>query len=249
MKILKLALVALAISVGYTAQAQYVSNGKIEYEKRANIKLQFKNEMPDMPMPAEILNQLPSAFSSFYDLYFDATQTKMTYNRDTKLTGMAAQFADQVTSKEDVLYTNLETRQRQFEKKLFEAKYLIQEPTPTYTWKIEDEIRVIANFNCRKATTMIDSMVVVAFYTDEITTPGGPEGITGLPGMILGLAVPQIYTTWFATKVELIQPTKEQLAPPTKGKKTTTEGVITELSESMKKWGKMAEFYTKGLRI
>jgi GLPGLI family protein len=49
---------------------------------------------------------------------------------------------------------------------------------------------VIAGFNCRRANAMImDSIYVVAFYTDEILTTGGPESFSGLPGMILGVAL------------------------------------------------------------
>ncbi|HSR40342.1 MAG TPA: GLPGLI family protein, partial [Phnomibacter sp.] len=82
-------------------------------------------------------------------------------------------------------------------------------------WRITDETRTIAGFDCRKAVgKMFDSLYVVAFYTDQIVTPAGPEQYNGLPGTILGLAFPRFYTTWFATKVELVQPKPDELKPP-----------------------------------
>ena len=42
----------------------------------------------------------------------------------------------------------------------------------------------------------------------------GPELFTGLPGMILGLAIPRYYTTWFATKVELADIDETKIVPP-----------------------------------
>ena len=48
-------------------------------------------------------------------------------------------------------------------------------------------------FLCRKALTKIcDSVVVVAFYTNEIIPSGGPESFGGLPGMILEFGHPQV---------------------------------------------------------
>mgnify|MGYP001549865550 FL=1 len=69
-------------------------------------------------------------------------------------------------------------------------------------WKLVNDYRVIAGFNCRKAVAVIfDSVYVFAFFTEEITIPGGPASIHGLPGTILGVTVPRLYTSWIATKV------------------------------------------------
>ena len=62
----------------------------------------------------------------------------------------------------------------------------------------------------------MDSVYVIAFYTDQITTTGGPESFNGLPGMILGVAIPRINTTWFATKLELVEVKPQDLIAPIK---------------------------------
>lgn len=86
-------------------------------------------------------------------------------------------------------------------------------------WKIQNETRKIAGFDCRKAIGRIqDSVYVVAFYSAEIIPQGGPELFTGLPGMILGIAIPRWHTTWFATKVEIAQIDESLIEPPS-GKK------------------------------
>ena len=88
------------------------------------------------------------------------------------------------------------------EKKIYENSYFIKEKIPQIQWKWTDETRDIAGFQCRRANALIlDSVYVVAFYTNQITTEGGPESFTGLPGMILGIAIPQLHTTWFAKSV------------------------------------------------
>ena len=84
----------------------------------------------------------------------------------------------------------------------------------------------------------MDSVYVIAFYTDQITTNGGPESFNGLPGMILGVAIPRINTTWFATKLELVEVKPQDLAAPLKGKKVDQAGLLKQLQGSMKEWGK-----------
>ncbi len=87
----------------------------------------------------------------------------------------------------------------------------------------------------------MDSVFVVAFYTDQIVPGGGPESFTGLPGMILGLAIPRMNTTWFATKLELVTVGPSDLAPPKKGKKTNQASLRNQLKQSMKDWGKWGD--------
>lgn len=125
------------------------------------------------------------------------------------------------------------------QKEVFENTYLIKDSSRTWEWKIADETREIAGFECRKAVTKIcDSVYVVAFYTDQIPVSAGPESFGGLPGMILGLAVPRLNTTWFATKLELISPTVNELNVKQKGKQVNRSQLTTELSKAMKDWGK-----------
>lgn len=63
-----------------------------------------------------------------------------------------------------------------------------------------------------------DSIYVVAFYTDEIAVSGGPESFSGLPGMILGVALPHDHINWFATKVTDVEVDPKSLQAPVKGK-------------------------------
>jgi GLPGLI family protein len=105
-------------------------------------------------------------------------------------------------------------------------------------WKLTPDTRVIAGFECRKAVGIIqDSIAVFAFYSDELLIPGGPESIHGLPGMILGMGVPRIHTTWFATKVEVNGVNLNSVTPATKGKKVDYKNMINSLHDVLKNWG------------
>ncbi|MGL1507608.1 GLPGLI family protein, partial [Vibrio parahaemolyticus] len=72
-------------------------------------------------------------------------------------------------------------------REVYERTYLVQDSVRQLDWRITDETRDIAGFECRKAVTKIcDSVYIVAFYTDQIPVSAGPESFGGLPGMILG---------------------------------------------------------------
>ena len=91
----------------------------------------------------------------------------------------------------------------------------------------------------------MDSIYIVAYYTDEIITPGGPESFSGLPGMILGLAIPHEHVTWFATKLYAVTVKETDFKIPTKGSKTTNTAMRDNIKSSLKDWGKYADRYVK----
>jgi hypothetical protein len=53
--------------------------------------------------------------------------------------------------------------------------------------------------------------------------------------------VPRLHATWYATKVELTDPTPADMMPPVKGKKANNEEVAQKLKSSMKDWGKFGQ--------
>jgi GLPGLI family protein len=84
---------------------------------------------------------------------------------------------------------------------------------------------------------------VVAFYTDEITVPGGPESFNGLPGAILGLVINRLHTTWYATKVEANSVDEKEIIPPAPSRSDKiSEGKLKEeLKKLMSDWGKWGQ--------
>jgi endonuclease III-like uncharacterized protein len=57
----------------------------------------------------------------------------------------------------------------------------------------------------------------------------------------MGVAIPRIKTTWFASKLELVAVKQEDLAAPKKGKKVTNKQLMELLKPSMKDWGKYGQ--------
>ncbi len=142
----------------------------------------------------------------------------------------------------NVIATNTANQTSIAQKKVYEELYLVKDSTRKINWKVTNEIRNIAGYDCRRANALImDSIYVVAFYTDEIPVSGGPESFTGLPGMILGVALPYEHTTWFATSVVDQPMTDDKLRAPTKGKPLNNAGLISTLKSALKSWGTYAQ--------
>jgi hypothetical protein len=84
-----------------------------------------------------------------------------------------------------------------------DEKYIISDSLNNITWRFTDEYREIAGFECRRVNgSTPDSLYLVAFYTDQIPVSAGPALSSGLPGMIMGLAIPEMHIQYWATKVD-----------------------------------------------
>ena len=136
------------------------------------------------------------------------------------------------------MYTDFKKGQTISQKPVYEETFLVTDSLLRIKWRITPDIRNIAGFDCRKAIGIInDSIAVFAFYTDELMISGGPEAIHGLPGMILGVGIPRLHCTWFATKVEVLNVNMNSVIPATKGKKVNRQTMIRALDKVLKNWG------------
>ena len=221
------------------AQTQFITKGRVEYEKKIN---QFKSVegKEDNVWVKEMMKVYPKFINDVFELRFD--EKKSVYKLAKENTDNKYMMWGTKPSETDAVVQDLQDKIVSTQRDVFENTYLIKDSLRNLDWRITDETREIAGFECRKAVTKIcDSVYVVAFYTDQIAISSGPESFGGLPGLILGLAVPRLYTTWFATKLELIEPTNVQLNPTQKGKKTNWKDLNTELKKAFKDWGDEAE--------
>ncbi len=228
-------LVLLLVMLGsFRAAGQFVLQGHIEYERKSNLhKLWGDDEW------AERLKSQVKPFATFYfNLAFTEKSSRYVPGREgeaPKMTwglppGTDADIVQDFGSKSIIAA-----------KSIYEEHFLIKDSVPKYVWKIGNEVRTVAGYNCRKAVTRIcDSVYVVAFYTDEIPVSGGPEQMGGLPGMILELAVPRLYTTWVATKVDVVTVKEDELKAAVKGKAVTHSALERRLLDGLKDWGKYA---------
>jgi GLPGLI family protein len=123
---------------------------------------------------------------------------------------------------EDKYYYDFNSGRYTMQKNVYGSNINITDSISKLKWKVVNENRIIAGFNCRKAVAILfDSVYVFAFYTEEILLPGGPGSFHGLPGTILGVTIPRLYTSWIATKV-MVNDVNVNAVKPIEAKKSIT---------------------------
>jgi len=216
------------------AQTNFYGSVQIEYEKTLSVHQLMKAIDPEWfeegkdHMPVELKSYFTFTGDSLHSIYYQSKEAVVP-------NGMWFRpIAD-----ENVVYNDYRTSRTVTKKPVFEETFLVDDSMLNIKWKITNDTRNIAGFECRKAVGILfDTLAVFAFYTDEIMISGGPEGIHGLPGMILGLGIPRIHTTWFATKVEITGFKMNKVVPETKGKKVKRKEMIDALGKVLNNWGK-----------
>jgi GLPGLI family protein len=222
------------------AQQKFITAGKIEYEMKKNQHKQLEDEENnESEWIKELKKNMPKFIIETYSLRFN--ETKSVYKLEKENADNKYLWGGK-PSETDITIQDIKLNRVSLQRDVYEKTYLVQDSIRQLDWRITDETRDIAGFECRKAVSKIcDSVYIVAFYTDQIPVSAGPESFGGLPGMILGLAVPRLAMTWFATKLELTEPTLQELSPAQKGKKSDWKGMETDMKKALKDWGKYGD--------
>jgi GLPGLI family protein len=228
-----LILVAIAFTFSANAQTRFFGTVKIEFEKTFSVLAAYKEMDPewyDM-----IKNNMPKTWVTYHEFIGDSTRSLYRPGKETTLDSRS--WFRPVADK-NVVYTDFKTSKVVSQKPVYEETFLVEDSVSRIKWKLTPDTRMIAGFECRKAIGILDDSVgIFAFYTDELMITGGPEGIQGLPGMILGVGIPRLHTTWFATKVDVFDVNMKEVKPATKGKKVTRSAMMTALDKVLREWG------------
>jgi GLPGLI family protein len=228
--------ISVLLFVASHSQQVFLKQGKIEFERKTNTHRLYLSGETDS-WSEQFKKLIPQFSTTYFDLMFTEDRSVYRPGREVEVQ-KAANFFESPAG-ENIVYKDLKQQTAISQKQIFESQFLVMDSIRSMEWKILPETRTIAGFNCHKALTRIcDSVVVVAFYTDEIIPTSGPESFSGLPGMILELAIPRLYTTWTATKVESLTTSDEKkLLPPSKGKKANEKELMDIIKDGIKDWG------------
>jgi GLPGLI family protein len=239
----------------FAQNEHFTIHGTIEFEKNVNMFAMIQKL---------ITPENESFFTPILESYkktqpqFKKVKSILTFN-DNKTLYIPVESQDAsntifsdlaMSGQPNVIYTDLDTKTTSTQKKVYEELFMVKDSVRKINWKITDETREIAGYTCRRANALVmDSIYVVAFYTEKIAVSGGPESFSGLPGMILGLALPHENITWFATKVTDMAVEPKAMIMPKKGKVVSNKELVTTLKQLMKNWGPWAQTQMKALLL
>ncbi len=213
-----------------TAAQVFIDKGMIEYEVKVNNhKAMGEGTWADM-----MRDKFPKLSTSYYQLTFNTDKSICLFNRKDEKTKMP--WGNE--AEDNVWYNDYKSESFVQQKSVFGETYILTDSLIRIDWKMTNETMEIAGFNCRKAVgKLFDSVYVFAFYTDEITVSGGPMGLHGLPGMILGITIPRMFSSWVATKLQINGVNYNALNPPSKGKKKKAKELQETAVKVTKDWG------------
>ncbi|MEP6712631.1 MAG: GLPGLI family protein [Ferruginibacter sp.] len=210
---------------------QFINKATVEYEVKTNIKKTLGNSSWDEMMR----ESMPQFKTGYYNFTFAGDKSVYKFDHWDEKAKMP-EFLRR-SDEENVWYFDHATGKYNMQKNVYGSNFNVEDSIINIEWKLENENRVIAGFNCRKAVGKImDSVYVFAFYTDEITVSGGPCSVSGLPGLILGLTIPRMYTSWIATKVMVNGVDESIIKPATAKKYFTTRSLKTTIKDRVKEW-------------
>ena len=222
---------AIALCATSSFAQQFVNKAVIEYEVSTNLKKTMSNDSWD----EMIKDNMSDLKISYYTYSFENNKSIYKFDRWSPKTRIPKQQKE--ADEEDAWYFDFTTNKMNMQKQIVGTNFVVEDSIPNIQWKITNEHREIAGYNCRKAVGKIyDDVYVFAFYTDDIIISGGPCSINGLPGMILGLSIPRLYTSFMATKIDLKISDTAAIKPTIAKKTYDLMGLKTFIEEKTKDW-------------
>ncbi len=240
----------LCIANNMLAQTKIITSGTITFEKKINLYAVAKNELGAKPNQGSI-----DAYEKYKKSYpqFATLSSTLVFNNDKslftptdRLLAPGLDFYSNPMNKQlNIVYTDFATNTNIAQKEMYGNLFIVKDSLRKITWRITDQTQDVAGYKCRRANGLIlDSVYVVAFFTDEIGVSAGPESFTGLPGMILQLALPHENVIWTAKTINTNPPTGAIL-PPKKGKNITRAELFKLVKENMKFGNEVDTYETK----
>lgn len=236
-------------------------------------KTKFSIDLSTSGIPADrikmIEERMKSELEKTYTLNFNKVAS--IYKEEQKLTqseggpggggpGGGMRFMMMGGSTTGNYYKNTSTKTSTKENEFSGKNFLVKDNLVSYNWKMEQETKMIGNYLCFKATTIVEmaekkafnfrrpedrkeeekepekpkmeSVIVTAWYSLDIPVNHGPGDYWGLPGLILEISYGE--TNIMCTKIVMNPKEKTNIEEPSKGKEVTDAEYNTIVEEKTK---------------
>ena len=251
---MKRLLIASAMLIAIPTLAQ-VKEGKIVYERTIQMQIRINDDNPAFQ------NMIPKERKDKFELFFtegkslwqpveDDAQSDETAFGDA---GGGMRMVFRMPGSNDIVFHNVADSKKVEQRELAEKNYIITDSIRKLNWKVAGETKAILGHNCMKATSqrmqesfrmtmdngeakrekVMDTLNIVAWFTNEIPGSFGPDMYQGqLPGTILEIDVNNGRTSYKAIE---ISPKVDvaKIKEPSKGKKVTPEEFAKEREKMM----------------
>lgn len=208
-------------SIDSSMDKQLESNGMAEMIKAQILKEMSKNG----------IKQKQLIFRNNISIYKEYKNDELTQG-DLESSSIMISINGQ--SDNEIKYIDNIKKEKILQKEFMGKKFLIKEKISSIKWKLTNERTKILDYSCIKAIRIDSNLKTEVWFTSQIPISSGPDGINGLPGMILSYKLSRITTSQDSERSEeeiilTIQATSIDLTP------------IDEKSINMPKKGKVLE--------
>jgi GLPGLI family protein len=117
-------------------------------------------------------------------------------------------------------------------------KYLTKNDSKRLPWKLGTDTKEIHGYLCKNAFfTDENEREVLAWYTEDLRIPIGPDRFHGLPGLIMEVNINQDEMVISVEKLDFRNLKKNELKEPKSGQEITDEAYRAMMQEQMEKMG------------
>lgn len=117
----------------------------------------------------------------------------------------------------------------------FNDPYIIEEVIPRIKWELQDEMKKIGEYECKKAVGFFRGRTYTAWYSTEVPVVFGPWKLSGLPGLIFECKDDRGDIHFLISKIQKLPNTKKIIRAPDNGIETLTIAEYREKLESGEK--------------
>jgi GLPGLI family protein len=212
---------AALILLTLQASRAQTKEGRVVYQRKINLHMRLTDE--------SMKNMVPEFDSAKTELFFSSDESLYRNIKEAEdIRDQAGEDHNGVIVRmkfgggDDQTYKNYSLEKMTQQRELGPKKYIIEDSFPHQTWKLESDTQTIQGYLCKKATTTgQQGSPIVAWYSEDLQSPSGPEVYGGLPGLILLLNNNNGEMVFLALEVDTKGLDKKLVQAPGDGKKIT----------------------------
>jgi GLPGLI family protein len=192
MKFHQIFIITFLLSINLVAQE---NSGVLKYGQYSNKFVIDTTSMSDSYLKSILLDNFEkkrkalAADIDLYNLMFD--KGKSVFSAINMMDSDSNDALEKSLAK-GTYYINTIEKTIHHEGDFFGQNLIIYYDKPLYEWVVENKKKIINNYNCQKATTIVENTngvktKVTAWFTNDLNLNYGPKNYFGLPGLIIEL--------------------------------------------------------------
>lgn len=234
----------LFICLVFSIYAQQ-KEGKVIYARSAQMQIKIsENDQLEQMLPKIRTDKFELTFGNNKSLW-KHVDDETDHNDDINGDGMRIRMI--TPGQNDILFYDFNNARKTEQRDIMDKKYIITDSITKLNWKITGDTQTILGHLCQKTISVRtgkrtqvtmengkmdkkeinDTTTIVAWYTNDIPVPAGPEVQGQLPGLILALDMNNGHIVYKAVEI-LNKVDIASIKEPTKGKKVSPDEFVKE---------------------